>query len=73
MKKVTSFLLTEKFYLPIIYMIMASIIYGVIKGRTMKSLWFDEGRIELVGQGISKEEVSGSKPGGCDYVSSVVA
>ena len=32
MKKVTSFLLTEKFYLPIIYMIMASIIYGVIKG-----------------------------------------
>jgi len=28
------------------------------------SYWFDEGRIEIVGNGISAQEVTGNKPGG---------
>ena len=28
--------------------------------------WFDEGRIELIGEGLNKEDVKGEK-NGCDY------
>lgn len=33
---------------------------GVVKDTN----WFDEGRIEVIGQGIAPEEVTTAKPGG---------
>jgi len=30
----------------------------------VEGAWFDEGRIEIIGNGILKEEVIGEKPGG---------
>jgi len=33
-------------------------------GKVQDSQWFDEGRIEVVGEGVSEEEVQGPKRGG---------
>lgn len=33
-------------------------------GKTNGTCWFDEGRIEIIGKGVSIEEVRGKKPGG---------
>lgn len=33
-------------------------------GKLGDSYWFDEGRLEVVGPGVSAEEVKGQKPGG---------
>ena len=33
-------------------------------GKCGNAEWFDEGRIEVIGPGITKEEVAGEKPGG---------
>jgi hypothetical protein len=38
---------------------------AVIKeGKVESTVWFDEGRIEVTGKGVSKESVSVDKPGG---------
>lgn len=36
------------------------------KGTRGETQWFDEGRIEVIGEGIAAEEVKAEKPG-CDY------
>ena len=33
-------------------------------GEMQKSEWFDEGRIEVIGEGVSAEDVAGPRPGG---------
>lgn len=33
-------------------------------GQLQKSEWFDEGRLEILGEGVSAESVAGPKPGG---------
>lgn len=33
-------------------------------GKIESSQWFDEGRIEVTGAGVSAADVTGSKPGG---------
>lgn len=33
-------------------------------GKIEPSQWFDEGRIEVTGAGVSADEVAGPKPGG---------
>ena len=33
-------------------------------GKTLTSEWFDEGRIEVIGEGVAPEEVRAEKPGG---------
>jgi len=38
-----------------------------VGGKLEDSKWFDEGRIEIIGAGITAEEVKGDKPGGEDY------
>lgn len=45
--------------------------YGVApqaldNGKRLDTEWFDEGRIEVIGNGIEKEAVSVEEPG-CDY------
>ena len=35
--------------------------------------WLDEGRLEIIGNGVKQEEVMGPKPGGCAYISDVFA
>ena len=42
---------------------IASQIYDIKIGKRGETEWFDEGRIEIVGEGISKEEVKANKPG----------
>ena len=34
------------------------------EGKPVDSCWFDEGRIEIIGKGITAEEVAGEKDGG---------
>lgn len=34
------------------------------KGEIRSSEWFDEGRLEVIGDGISRAEVSAERPGG---------
>ena len=34
------------------------------EGKACKAEWFDEGRLEITGDGISASEVAGEKPGG---------
>lgn len=34
------------------------------EGTLESPQWFDEGRIEVIGPGVSADEVQGSKPGG---------
>lgn len=36
------------------------------EGKRPETEWFDEGRIQIVGEGIAAEEVRAEKPG-CDY------
>lgn len=36
----------------------------LIEGKIGDTIYFDEGRIDVIGKGISKEEVKGEKPGG---------
>lgn len=36
----------------------------VKEGKICDSQWFDEGRIEILGAGISAQDVAGPKPGG---------
>ena len=42
--------------------------YGIspksIDGKLNETCWFDVGRIELIGDGISADSVAGDKPGG---------
>ncbi len=37
---------------------------NISEGKLGETYWFDEGRIEVVGKGISVEEVKGPVPGG---------
>ncbi|MEE1917984.1 hypothetical protein V0R52_16470 [Pseudomonas asiatica] len=37
---------------------------AIRNGEMQKSEWFDEGRIEVIGDGISASSVAGPKPGG---------
>ena len=39
---------------------------AVIEGKPAHTAWFDEGRIEIIGDGISPESVQAEKPGGED-------
>lgn len=46
-------------------------VYGIApqvlnEGKRPDTEWFDEGRIEITGPGVSAEEVSSEKPG-CEY------
>ena len=41
-------------------------VYDKEKGKRGDTEWFDEGRIQIIGEGITAEEVSTDKPG-CDY------
>lgn len=43
------------------------------KGKITAHKWFDEGRIIILGHGVTKDEVAASKPGGCEYRSKVYA
>ena len=36
------------------------------KGKSGESQWFDDGRIEAIGDGIRPDEVRTEKNGGCD-------
>lgn len=36
------------------------------KGKCGESQWFDDGRIEAIGDGIRPDEVKAEKNGGCD-------
>lgn len=42
--------------------------YGIVppasENKTHDCQWFDEGRIEIIGEGITAAEVKGPKPGG---------
>jgi len=42
--------------------------YGIApastEGKVNDTYWFDEGRVEILGKGVSKEEVVVEKPGG---------
>ena len=42
--------------------------YGIspkaIDGKLGDTLYFDEGRIEIIGQGVAPQDVAGTKPGG---------
>lgn len=40
--------------------------YDKEKGKRGDTEWFDEGRIQIIGEGIAAEEVKADKPG-CDY------
>jgi hypothetical protein len=33
-------------------------------GKVLDSMWFDEGRIEIIGAGIAQEDVTVEQPGG---------
>lgn len=33
-------------------------------GKGIESAWFDEGRLEIIGEGINPERVAGEVPGG---------
>lgn len=37
------------------------------EGKLGDTLWFDEGRLEVVGPGVTAEEVRGQKPGGPNH------
>lgn len=37
---------------------------GIKDGQLQKSEWFDEGRLEVIGEGITAEAVAGPKRGG---------
>lgn len=38
---------------------------GLVNGRPVDSLYFDESQIEIIGEGINREDVTGKEPGAC--------